>query len=495
MTSEVPSETPKAGLKKRAVGATMWSLLLKVLTRLLGVVTTVSLARLLSPADYGIFAVIAIADGLLNVLTETSLATALVQVKGDTEDMLDTAFTAQLVRGVVVFALMWLVAPFWCGSFGVPEATSALRALTVAQLVQGATSIRVVLLIRDMRFDKLFFLYLGQALANAVTVITAAIVLRNVWAFVLAPIAENVARVIISYAIAPYRPRLSFDRAKAREMFRYTRWLMGYSVVDLALETGGHGVVGKLLGKADLGLYRMGYQLASEGARAMSTIVSRVAFPLFANVQSDPARIRRGFQAVFGSAVLVLLPLTASFFTFGDLAIPVILGPQWAQAVMPTAVLGIACCARGILETTTTLFRGLGHTKTEFQIKVVQLVLLVASIALLAGRYGAIGVASAVALSAVGTLPVWLYLVVKVAGVGLRDALAPTLVPVIATALAVVATLALRAQPALAGLGRWPALGVVCLVYGGVYAGACALVQRSTRWPGFLSEVPLLNPQ
>lgn len=472
-------------LGRRVVSATFWTMLLKVVTRLLGLVTTVVLARLLTPSDYGVFAVVAIGDAMLSVLSETSLSTALVQFK-DPEELLDTAFSAQVARGIVITCISYVIAPYWCTLFGVPEAAAPLRVLSLAQLIQGFTSIRTVLLQRDMRFDKLFPQQVAQALANAGTVLVAAAILRSYWAFVLAPIAENVARVVFSYIVAPYRPRLAFDREKARRMFGYTRWLMGYQMLDFVLETGGPSVVGKLFGREVLGLYRMANQLAAEGSRSLSTIVGRVAFSMFANVQDDPTRIRRGFHAVLGSTVFVLFPLTASFVTFGDLAIGSILGQRWVPAVGPMGILAGACCVRGVIETTTTLFRGLGHSRAEFLIKLIQFCTLAASIYPLGRWLGVTGVAYAVLAATLAALPLWLYFIRAAAKLSIGDAIVPAIVPAVATLGASVATLVTRRQ--VAGWG-WAAFPVTATVFVAVYVACAFVVQRATALPGFLPEL------
>lgn len=425
--------------------AIFWTSILRVMTRGAAVVTTVILARLIPPEQYGVFATVLIAHQAFGAVTDLSVEFALVQMPEDPRPYINTAWTVSVVRGAILFALIFVVAPPFCDLFQVPEAVPLLRVLGLVQLVMGFHNVGVVLLRRDLLFDRVFVLHLSEVLTYSVVVIAVAAVLHDAWALVAGVVASFAVRVVTSYVVAPARSWFGFEYAKFKRMFAFSKWTNAYVFVDFLLETVDNAVVARLVGATSLAFYRMGYQLATEGTGAVQWVVNAVAFPAFARIQFDREHVRRSFRALLGVVSAAVVPLAVALVLIGQVGVPLILGDRWAPAAEPLRVLAIAALVRSVLETARPLLLGLGHSRGDFGLKLVQVALLAALVIPAGLSFGLMGVAWAVLAAALASLPAWLAVLVRIARLTPADVLLPIVAPAISGAGATVILLVLPA--------------------------------------------------
>jgi O-antigen/teichoic acid export membrane protein len=466
-------------LWSRILAGARWTLLLRVFTRSLGVIATLFVARLVPQAQLGGFGAILIADQGLQALTALGMGPALVQMKKDPVPYLHTAWTAQLARALVLYAIEFVAAPFWCRYFHAPEAVVAMRILGLSQVVLGLQSMGMAVLTRDLRFDRLFYPYALEAVAQASVTILIAYYRGDIWAPVLGLLAGYTMRAAATFWIAPVPMRLGFDREKFREMFAFTKWLAGYSAADFALETIDNAVTGRVLGRTSLAQYRMAYQLATEGPLSLQWIIARVAFPTFAKIQRDPHQVVQKFRAALGLVTATMIPLAAGIAAFGGMLVPLLLGPTWTPAARPLRILAFGALLRATIDTAPPVLRALGHTRTDFILKMAQVVPLCAALYPAVRYHGTTGVATAVTGAAIIGAAVWVMVLRSVLGLRAGDFLVPVVAPLVATMAALATTLVWPV-----GVLGWPQFIGHGLLFAVVYAAVSAALLRPLRRSG-----------
>ena len=423
-----------------------WTFLVRLVTRSLGIATTLVLARLIAPAEYGVFSTILVATAALNVFTNLTVLNALVQMPKDPQPYFSTAWTVDLVRPVGFYVIIFVVAPYWCALFHVPEATAMLRVLGIGQLITGFRNVGIVMLDREFRFNRVFAMQAAEAVTYSIFVVVAGVVLRNAWALVIGLLAGFSARVVASYIVTPFRARLGFEWTKFREMYRFSGWTNGYNIVDFLLETSDNAVVAFIVGPTALAEYRMGYQIATEGPLALQWMVTGVMFPAFATIQSERVRVTQTFRGLIGLVGAVLFPITAALVALGPVAVPLLLGQRWSLAAQPLQILAGAGLIRGLLNTSSPLLLGLGLSRRDFLLRLTQALLMLALIYPAGLFYGMNGVAFGVLGAACLSLPLWAGMVTRAATLGSLDILMPLLAPALASALPLVTLLVLRPE-------------------------------------------------
>jgi lipopolysaccharide exporter len=241
-------------LARRTGSALLWNGVGLAVTRVISLVRFVILARLLAPDDFGLLAIAWVAIELLLTLTDLGMVTALVQRDRVDASQFDTAWTVGLVRALVVAVAIVVGAPLIAELFEEPRAAGILRALAVAPLLSALASIKIAELTRNLQFRKLTLIRVPEAAVEAAVSIALATVL-GVWALVVGVLVANVVRVVLSYLLAPHRPRISFDQGAARSLFRFGRWLFAVGVLGLAGEALLRAGIARRLGTAELGVF------------------------------------------------------------------------------------------------------------------------------------------------------------------------------------------------------------------------------------------------
>jgi O-antigen/teichoic acid export membrane protein len=183
---ELNSDRRNYPLAKKVIHGGLWIFGLKILTKGLGLIRTVVLARLLSPSDFGLFGIALLSISIIENFSQTGIQAALVRKKNDIASYLNTAWTITALRGIVLFMILFAVAPVIAKFFNSQQATAVIRVIAVSTLFSGFKNIGLVYFQRELEFRKQFTYELSGVLADVVIAIVLAFVLQSVWALVWA---------------------------------------------------------------------------------------------------------------------------------------------------------------------------------------------------------------------------------------------------------------------------------------------------------------------
>ena len=228
-------------LARRAGSALAWRVISLAGSRAIGLVRTLVLARLLVPEDFGLLAVGVVTIEFLLSLTDFGLRQALVQQRNPTDQQFHTAWTVGILRAGLVAAVVVVAAPFIAGLFEETRAVNVIRLLALGPVIDATRSARTTELTRALEFRSLTYISLTAAAVHALVAIALA-PSAGVWAMVVGSLAGMLAGSLVSYRVAPYRPRLLVDRDAARPLFTFGRWVFVSGVIARFLNGIFHGV-------------------------------------------------------------------------------------------------------------------------------------------------------------------------------------------------------------------------------------------------------------
>jgi lipopolysaccharide exporter len=392
---------PGDRVSHQAFNAGAWASMLRVAMRMLIFLRTLVLARLLAPDDFGLMAIATVVLLLFDQLTQPGFDAALVQRRGDVRDLFDTAWTFQVARSAAIGAVMVVAAPLIAGFFNAPESESILRVLSLAVVIRGLASISVVDIQRELAFDRYFVVEMSDWVIDVVVSIIAAVILGNVWALVLGVLAGAIARTATSYAIHPYRPRFRWVGVHARDLFRFGKWVMISSILAYITLNLDDILVGRMVGVAALGFYRMAYNFSQAPASEFSAVTSQVAFPTYSKLQDDLPRLRRAFLGTFHLVAFIALPLAAGTALVADDLTIGLLGPKWAPMIGALELLCIVGAVRALSGATGPLYAALDKLPWATGFTLVGVIILSIVVVPLINWGGIDGAAASVAIAAV----------------------------------------------------------------------------------------------
>jgi len=391
---------PGERLSQRVVYAGFWAFALRITDRLFGLARTIVLARVLSPNDFGLFGIALLGLSALNTFSQTGFQAALVQKKGDIKPYLNTAWTLQVIRGFVLAGILFGIAPYVASFFEEPMAAPLLRVLGLSAVFQGLTNIGVVYFQKELEFHKRFIYMFSGTLADLGVAIPAALILRNAWALVFGLLAGNFVRMVVSYFVHSYRPRLLLRRHQFSELYSFGKWLWIESIANFVTHNGDDILVGKILGAVPLGLYQMAYKISNIGATEITNAVSSITFPAYSKLRDRHEQIRTGYlrtvlitsaaSVPLGGVVLVLAPEFTQLF----------LGSQWLPMVPAMRLLAVWGIERSIIATVPPVLLSMGEPRRVAYINLIRLAVMAVTIFPLTVKWGITGTAISVLIAA-----------------------------------------------------------------------------------------------
>lgn len=448
------------GLRSRVVRGGCWVFALRITDRLFRLARTVVLARLLAPADFGLFGIALLAMSALETFSLTGFNEALIQKKEDTKHYLDMAWTVQAIRGVILALALFLIAPYVASFFNAAAAKPILQVIGLSVLFQGFVNIGVVYFQKELEFHKTFIYQLSGSLADMGVAISAAFLLRSVWALVFGLLAGNFVRMVVSYFVHPYRPRLSFYKQQFKELFGFGKWILGSSILIFLITQGDHIFVGKLLGVTALGFYQVAYRISNMTATEISHVISMVTFPAYSKLQDNLPKLRGAYLKVLQLVAFLSFPIAGLVFVLAPDFIKIFLGQKWMPTVPLIQVLALAGLVRSIAATAGPVFFAVGKPRIDTGLQVIRLAVIAILIYPFTIKWGTLGASVVVLLSIFISNIGFSYMAVKITKCHPKNFSNVIMSPLIGTVVMVLLILRLKTTM---GIGIWQFITFACV--------------------------------
>ena len=386
-------------LVAKAVGGASWTAVEQAATTALKFATLAVLARLLSPAEFGLAAAALLIAQLASMFSEAAMGQALVQRPELRPEHVRVAFTVMLLLGLGAAIAVAAAAPVIASFFGMPPLERIVPVLAVLIPIQSLSAISLALLSRQGRFRYLALARLPcVALGYSLVAIGLALAGAGVWALLLGTISRDVLLLLALYGATRHDLRPSINRQAIKDLAGFSTGQTLAQLANYAAQNGDYAVVGRLLGAQALGYYSRAYQLMMLPATFMSSVTTRVLFPLMASVQEDRARLAGAYLRCIAAVSALTLPLSVVLSSCAEEIIFVLLGDQWEAAATPFAILSLVLVFRSArnIANAATIAQGASFRLAWRQGVYALLVILGA---VLGARWGIDGVAVAVAVA------------------------------------------------------------------------------------------------
>jgi PST family polysaccharide transporter len=452
--------TTAGELKQRAVRGGAAKLCGQAVNFAVRVGFMVVLARLLSPQDFGLVAMVTVVTGIFGLFTSAGLSSATVQRAHITDEQISALFWINMSIGMAFALLCILTAPALAAFYREPRLFWIALALAAGFLFTGAGVQHAALLQRQLRYPTLTLIEtLSQVVSSAVGIILA-LASYGYWALVAATITAPAVTTICSWIAARWQPGRPVWNAEIRSMLFYGGTItlnnlfvyVGYNLEKVLL--------GRFWGADILGLYGRAYQLISIPTDYLNGAVGGVAFSTLSRLQDDPVRLKRYFLKGYALAVSMTMPITLYCVMFANEIILVLFGPAWADAATIFRLLAPTVLVFGIINPLAWLLlsTGLQGRSLKISLVIAPLVMTAYSVGL---PYGPAGVATAYSCAMILWVVPHVLWCVKGTVISFFDIMRSLLRPFIAGAVASAAALAMRFYT-----GSFPPVGE--LILGGI---------------------------
>ena len=357
----------------------------------------------------------------LENFSQTGFQAALIQKKERIEDYLNSAWTIGILRGIVLFSILYFIAPYVAAFFNVPPAKPIIQVIGFSILLQAFTNIGVIYFQKELEFNKQFVYQLSGSLADFVVAISAVLLLRSVWALVFGLLAGNAARFIASYLVHSYRPHFSSDLGKAKELFGFGKWILGSSILMFLITQGDDAFVGKFLGATMLGFYQMAYRISNMPATEITHVITQITFPAYSKLQNDIPKLREAYLKVLQITAFLSFPVAGLIFVLGSDFTRIVLGEKWMPMVPAMQILVLWGLVRTIGATTGPIIYAVGKPKILAKYQLLQLIMLIILIYPLTIHWEILGTSWAVLFASMGANALAFYSAIKITTCGIYN--------------------------------------------------------------------------
>ncbi len=331
--------------------------------RLIGVVSTLVLARLLAPDDFGIIAIASLVIGLADVMLDLGVNVALIQRRNAQQAHFNTAWTLRLIQTTLATVIVIIAAPFASEYFHDERIQPVLQVLSLSLLLSGFENIGIVTFQKEMQFGAEFrFLFLRR-IGGALTTIAAALILQSYWALVIGALTGRVIGVGLSYAMHPMRPALSAEKFK--DIFSVSQWMLARSVGGYLHNNFHRALVGNQTTVATMGAYTLANEISGMPSAELLSPLNRVLFPAFVAAKDNLIELKRLFLRAQGLQTLIAVPAAIGLALVSDEAVRLFLGEKWLPAVPLLQILALVNIGQALTTSSSYVLIALGHVRNS----------------------------------------------------------------------------------------------------------------------------------
>jgi len=421
-------------LNRKVAFGIAWMAGARAAVRGLGLISTLVLARLLVPEDFGIIAMATSIAAGLELLTLFGFDMALIQRKSLTRDDYDSAWTLNTMLGIGLGVLLVLGAGMGADFYREPRLEPVIMLLAIQYAVKNAANPGTVDFRRNLDFRWEFVTQVVPKLCGVVLTIPLAFWLRDYRALIAGMILTAFVSCAMSYLVHPHRPRPCLKGAG--ELFRFSRWLLLNNLITFFRNRGSTFIIGRIMGTASLGIYGLAYEVSNMPTTEMVAPINRVLGPTYVKVREDPDLLRTTFRSTFGLITILILPVSIGLAAVADPLVRVVLGDQWLATIPLIGLLAFSGAGNLMQTNTGSVHTAMGQPRFITLTGLLHVSTLLPAVIFGTYRFGLVGAAAAYALHT-WVLGIWTTyaIVFRTTPIRRADVLAPCWRPLCASAL------------------------------------------------------------
>lgn len=360
----------------------------------------VILARLLTPAEFGLFAMAMFVVDFTQVFLDFGLTDAMIQKKEEeiTADDWSSVYWIIVGLGMLVGVIVWVLAPAAAWFYQNDQVISIVRVAGWTALIGSLGATQATWFAKRMEFRSVAAVEFAGTLAGGAVAVTIAWLGWGVWTLVIYSLVSQGTGALLFYVKCPWRPGLNVRASTLRWALRFGVGLQGFGIVNYLNRRLDDAVVGRYVGPVGLGYYERAYQLMLYPMSNVAGVLGKVMFPALSEIGADLSRFRAAYLRTVSLIATVTFPVMLGLLVTAHETIAVVYGPQWMPAVPVLQVLCVVGFVQSVVTTVGWIYLTQGRTDVLFAWGVVASVVLCSSF-FIGVWWGILGVAVAYALA------------------------------------------------------------------------------------------------
>lgn len=378
-------------LKNKVKNGLKWTFLDQILSQIIFLIFGIFLARILSPAVFGVVGMITIFSNFAVLFIDFGFSAALIQKEKVTNEHFSSVFWLNLSIGAFMYLLFYSCAPYISLFYKQDELTVLIRVICLSFIITSVASVQSNLLIKNLQFKKKVIINWIAMIVGYAIAFVLAYQGYGVWALVWMTLATAIVNTVLYWITASWLPMLVFDWSKIKELSHYGLNFLGDTSVNYWSRNYDNFIIAKILGSYDLGLYSRAYSLMLLPLRNVTTIVTKVMFPAFSQKQGDLPLLKKHYLNIILYIALLTFPMMIGLSFVAKEFVLLFFGKQWTAMIPILSILSGLGALQSIVSLNGLIYNSLGKVAIAFKISLITNGILI--IAFTIGvNYGLIGV-------------------------------------------------------------------------------------------------------
>lgn len=396
-------------INKRMASGIVWMVAARLLDRSVGIVSTLILARLLVPGDFGLIAMATAIGGVLDLMGAFSFDLALIQKSNAQPRHYNTVWTFNVIFGILCGFIMIALAGPAATFYREPRLTDVMYMLSISYFINSFSNVGVVIFRKELDFRREFIFICAKRLVTFTLTVSAAIILQSYWALLLGMTAGRIVGLALSYSMNTYRPRFTLSAAK--ELFHFSKWLLLNNALFFLMHDGCTFIIGRIFGVTELGIYSVAYEISSLPSTELVAPINRVTFPGFSKMSVE--EMSSAYLKLIGMISMVIVPVGVGIAAVAKPLVLCALGEKWIDAIPLIQILAIHGALAATQGNNGTVWLALGHPKVLTGSVAMFLIVLFPTLYFFVTRFGITGAGYAYLAANFSTIPYGLYVTRK----------------------------------------------------------------------------------
>ena len=371
-------------LKTKVFSGFAWKFAERLLSQAITFIVSLVIARILSPTDYGLVAMVLIFTNIATVIVSNGFSAALIQGEDVNESDFSTIFYCSLLISIVLYIVLYVFAPNIAHFYGEETIIPIIRIFSLILPLASLNSIQNAYISKKMEFNKNFYATLLGSIISGSCGIILAVKGFGVWALVAQYMCNLVVNCIALFFLISWRLSFNFNARRAVPLLKFGANVLGADLIGTIFNQLNSFVMGKFYTPSDLAYYNRGQSFPQLVNGNISSIVASVMFPAFSTTSSDMNRLKGMAKKTTKMMTYILCPLYFGMIAVSSNLITLLLTEKWLPAVPFLCIVCIACVLGTISPIDIQILKAVGRSdivlKLEFIKKPVWLLLVVLAI-------------------------------------------------------------------------------------------------------------------
>lgn len=359
-------------LSKKTFKSSIWSIIDVLLRQGLSFIISIILARLLSPSDYGTIGLLMIFISFAQIFVDSGFASGLIRKVDRTENDLSTAFFFNIGVGIIVYLILFAIAPLAADFFNNQDLTVLLRVLGLVLVINSFNLVQNAILIYTMRIKQLATASACAQISTGICAIILAYRGFGVWALIIQQLASALFTCIFLNIATKWKPKLIFNKSSFQYLWKFGSRLLAAQILGTIFNQAYPLIIGKFLGKHNLGLYTRSQQFAQQPNNILSNIIQKSLVPSLVECQNNLERLRQNYQKCVEVIAFISFPLMMCLAAVGRPLFLFLFGQKWVEAIPIFQILCLGFAVDIFSTISLNLMQIMGRTDYTLKLEIIK---------------------------------------------------------------------------------------------------------------------------